>query len=287
MLLPWRQLEAPLCTLSSRSPDSENHARCLSHLIGIAESARFTRPFQSPDNTMARLVSVALDCAKRIEAISAGQGVGENPTLQPLKLDQKQAAAQTLAVAFSDDPLMEILVPEDVEKRRALAPAFFSAFVDYGARWGKVFSNDDASAVAIWFPPEATHLTFGRMMRAGMGGVLLKLGAKGSLGFMTAMSSTEKLHKAVPGPHWYLAAIGTRPALQGKGLGSALVEAGTALADAARIPCYLETGTQSNIDFYTKRGFTVSGEVIIKGFTVTGMVRPALASSLSPTNHAV
>jgi ribosomal protein S18 acetylase RimI-like enzyme len=87
------------------------------------------------------------------------------------------------------------------------------------------------------------------------------------------MSATEALHKAVDGPHWYLMAIGTRPEVQGTGLGSALVELGTAQADKAGIPCYLETGTESNVAFYRKRGFEVTGQAEMYGFTVYGMVR--------------
>jgi hypothetical protein len=49
---------------------------------------------------------------------------------------------------------------------------------------------------------------------------------------------------------------------------------GTSRADAAGVPCYLDTGTQSNIDFYTKRGFEVVGQADFDGHTLTGMVRP-------------
>jgi len=64
-----------------------------------------------------------------------------------------------------------------------------------------------------------------------------------------------------------------RSECQGQGLGSALVEVGTSRADAAGVPCYLETGTQSNIDFYTKRGFEIVGQTDFDGHTLTGMVR--------------
>ena len=68
-------------------------------------------------------------------------------------------------------------------------------------------------------------------------------------------------------------AVGARSESQGQGLGSALVEVGTTRADAAGVPCYLETGTQSNIDFYAKRGFEVVGQTDFDGHTLTGMVR--------------
>jgi ribosomal protein S18 acetylase RimI-like enzyme len=66
---------------------------------------------------------------------------------------------------------------------------------------------------------------------------------------------------------------GTRTARQGQGLGSQLVEMGTSRADDARVPCYLETGTDSNIAFYQKRGFEIIGQVDLYGHTLTGMIR--------------
>jgi len=112
------------------------------------------------------------------------------------------------------------------------------------------------------------------MLRVGIGALPLKFGVGGALRVLKAMSATEPFHKTVHGPHWYLVTIGTRQARQGQGLGSALVEVGTSRADAARVPCYLETGTQTNVDFYAKRGFQVVGHAEVEGFTLYGMVRP-------------
>jgi hypothetical protein len=52
-----------------------------------------------------------------------------------------------------------------------------------------------------------------------------------------------------------------------------LLEIGTSKADAAGVPCYLETGTDENVAFYTKRGFDATGEAEVYGFNVRGMVR--------------
>jgi len=90
---------------------------------------------------------------------------------------------------------------------------------------------------------------------------------------MKAVPVGEKFHKSVHGPHWYLFALGTKPELQGTGMGSALIDIGAAKADAAGIPCYLETGTESNVAFYTKRGFEIIDKADVLGFTLWGMVR--------------
>ena len=190
-----------------------------------------------------------------------------------LKPNQASTAANTLARAFRDDPLMHILSPN--EKRRLdVGRWFFGAAISYGLRYhGEVSCNDDASAAAIWFPPGHTHLSPFRMLRAGMGAMPFKAGINGTMRFFKAMPVTEAFHKAVEGPHWYLLALGTRPDVQGTGLGSALVELGTEQADKAEIPCYLETATESNVAFYRKRGFEVTGETEVYGFILRGMVR--------------
>lgn len=191
-----------------------------------------------------------------------------------IRSDQASAATETLTEAFWDDPLLQIVAPDE-RKRRTSAPWFMGRFVEYGLRWGEVWGNDDASAVAVWLPPESGAMTMGRMLWVGIGALPLKVGVGGSVRFLKAMSAAEPFHKTVRGPHWYLVAIGTRRVRQGQGLGSALVEVGTSRADAAGVPCYLETGTQGNVDFYAKRGFEVVGQADVAGFTLYGMVRPA------------
>jgi ribosomal protein S18 acetylase RimI-like enzyme len=113
------------------------------------------------------------------------------------------------------------------------------------------------------------------------------LGLDGMGRMSKAMSATEGFHKQVEGPHWYLMTVGTRTARQGQGLGSTLVEMGTSRADDAGVPCYLETGTDSNIAFYRKRGFEVVGQADCYGYTLTGMIRPPrLPAGILPQSQA-
>jgi GNAT superfamily N-acetyltransferase len=45
--------------------------------------------------------------------------------------------------------------------------------------------------------------------------------------------------------------------MQGRGLGSTLLQPVLARADADRLPCYLETGVARNVTFYERHGFQV------------------------------
>lgn len=186
--------------------------------------------------------------------------------------ERQQAAAATLAEASANDPLLEIVAP-DPARRAKVAPSFLGFPVSYGLRYGRVWANEDASAVAVWIHPESGTMSMPKLLRAGMWQMPLKLGMGGMSRFSKAMAVTEPFHKQVEGPHWYLMNLGTRNARQGQGLGSQLVEMGTSRADEAGLPCYLETATDANIAFYTKRGFETIGQSECLGHTLTGMVR--------------
>lgn len=78
-------------------------------------------------------------------------------------------------------------------------------------------------------------------------------------------------------PHWYLAQIGTDPAAQGRGVGSALMREGLARCDADRLPVYLESSKESNVPFYERFGFAVTSEIKLPdGPVVWGMWRDAV-----------
>jgi ribosomal protein S18 acetylase RimI-like enzyme len=194
-------------------------------------------------------------------------------TIVKLRPELTDNAANTLTDAFWNDPLLTNVVAPDESKRRHAGEWFFQATTKYGIRWGEAYSNDGASGVAIWFPPGQTTISMFRMLRVGLASMPLKLGLAGMSRFAKAMSVGEKFHKAVRGPHWYLMAIGTKPELQGTGLGGGLLLSGTSQADSKGLPCYLETASESNVAFYSRRGFEVTDQTELLGFTLYGMVR--------------
>lgn len=57
--------------------------------------------------------------------------------------------------------------------------------------------------------------------------------------------------------HLYLATMGTTPAHQRKGLGARTLRPGLELADLDQLSAYLETSSQSNVDFYSALGFEI------------------------------
>ena len=67
--------------------------------------------------------------------------------------------------------------------------------------------------------------------------------------------------RALPGtPVWYVQALSIAPEAQGSGLGSALLRHVLAKSDATGVPCYLDTGKESNVDYYRRFGFDLLEE---------------------------
>jgi GNAT superfamily N-acetyltransferase len=165
-------------------------------------------------------------------------------------------STRILAAAFADDPVMRWVFPTDTEARlQVLWPVTLpTGVVDLGD-----------GAVAIWHPP-------GGPSEEGDGSSLAsldatELGRLGALGeAMTAAHPSE--------PHWYLLAIGTDPAVQGRGRGGTLLRAG--LERAAGSPAYLESTNPRNVTLYLRHGFEVVGEIAGHGGPpLTAMWRPA------------
>lgn len=60
-------------------------------------------------------------------------------------------------------------------------------------------------------------------------------------------------------PHWYLPWFGVDSALQGRGLGSQLMNACLGVVDRSHLSSNLETPNPRNISFYERHGFEVIG----------------------------
>src|SRR5262249_41708940 len=80
---------------------------------------------------------------------------------------------------------------------------------------------------------------------------------------MSAMDHIEKRHPKEP--HYYLQAIGTDTAKQGKGFGGVVMRRHLAIADAKGLPAYLESSKEKNIPIYQSFGFEVTGEIRLPG----------------------
>jgi N-acetylglutamate synthase-like GNAT family acetyltransferase len=56
-------------------------------------------------------------------------------------------------------------------------------------------------------------------------------------------------------PHFYVRTVGVRTALQGQGVGSALMQPTLDRADSAGLPAYIEASTERSAALYARLGF--------------------------------
>jgi GNAT superfamily N-acetyltransferase len=166
-----------------------------------------------------------------------------------------------LGRAFHDDPLIAFLLPDETS-RAAKAPALFSLLFRLGFPHGGCDLTSGAEAAALWRPPGAWHIPAWQYVTNGAAFLGL-FGLAGARRVTWAMDLIEARHPKAP--HWYLQAVGADPAKQGLGYGGLVIRRRLALADAAGLPCYLESSKASNVPIYRRLGFEVTGEIAIPG----------------------
>lgn len=168
--------------------------------------------------------------------------------------------SQMLARAFLDDPLIGHFLPDEGRRRRNL-PRVFRLLLKMGLPYRACYTTSGFEAAAFWRPPNGWHVPLWQYIVNGP--EMLSVFGGGALRVMNAMDAIEKRHPREP--HWYLQAIGTDPAKQGKGYGSLVMRYQLDAADSARLPCYLESSKASNIPIYQSFGFQLTGEIALPG----------------------
>ena len=171
--------------------------------------------------------------------------------------------AQTLAAAFQDDPVIAWIFP-DQQRRRAVLPAFMEFRLrNLGFPHDQVWTTTDQAAAAVWLPPPG-RWQLPLLQRLRLLPTLVRF-----LGLRTAavLGGLERMEERHPQDrsHWYLFILGTEPAAQGQGLGSALLAHMLARLDAEGLAGYLESSSERNLAWYGGHGFEVTSEVAIPG----------------------
>lgn len=169
-------------------------------------------------------------------------------------------ASQTLARAFVDDPLIVFLLAKSGADPAKMQRLFYLLF-KLGLPHGACDVTEGFEAVALWRPPGKWHIPFRQYITNGP--QFLGIFGIGGLRVMGVMDRIEKVHPHEP--HYYLQAVGTDPAKQGKGFGGIVIRRQLAVADANRMPAYLESSKERNIPIYQSLGFEVTGEIRIPG----------------------
>ncbi len=166
---------------------------------------------------------------------------------------------QTLADAFAVDPHFDWFMRAD-SRRDAVRHAFFRMLIGgEGLSKGRIDRPACGGAAAVWMPFEwlgPTPLSAELQLLP----LMLRTTGLARFGRLMAIRADMDNHHPLDRPHAYLWFLGVSPAVQGRGVGSALLRAAGARLDAQRMPAYLETGTTRNVALYERHGFTVLSE---------------------------
>ena len=179
-------------------------------------------------------------------------------------------AAQTLARAFYNYPLLKYYYPDD-DKREKMAYFFVASGLYSGIYRGKVYTTSaNMEGVAVWILSDYYAMTFSRMIRSVPFFVILGLLRNGFIKMQTVGEYLDKVHERLtPFKHMYLQMIGVDPHHQGKGYAGKLLKPMLTRLDEEKLPCYLETLDEKNVKLYEHFGFKLIDDSVIPGTPLT------------------
>ncbi len=134
-----------------------------------------------------------------------------------------------------------------------------------GARYAGVLAGVGVAAPPFGFPFPAPPL--GVQLR-----VLFVQGLRVASRWRDVFERLQRQHPQEP--HAYLSVLGVEPALQDRGIGSAVLGSWLSRVDAEGLPAYLETDRSENLPFYGRAGFGVVAELDVLGAHVWCLRRP-------------
>ncbi len=195
-------------------------------------------------------------------------------TVKPLDSSRYAEAARLLGCAFQGDPVIASILPRSAPERRVhKLTVMFEEMLLLNARQNQPFGIVDGGSVraaAIFHRPGTYPLPclaeLGLLWR-----VVRKVGPRG-FGRFVYWTLRSSRHRPST-PHYYLETLGVDPTMQGRGLGSAMLQHIAAAVDAAGTECLLETANDRNVVLYQRFGFEIRHVERILGAHVRFMQR--------------
>jgi GNAT superfamily N-acetyltransferase len=180
--------------------------------------------------------------------------------IRPATPGDAPALAAMLTRAFADDPLYQWLL-RSPRTRDRYARRYFRWQLRRLLPQGQVTMTTDGAAVALWALPDRWRETAREGLRLFVGLAPAMWTHMSSV--VRGLSQADLRHPTAP--HLYLALLGCDPPAQGQGRATAALAPGLELADHERLPAYLETSKERNVEFYARFGFRVVDQVWMPG----------------------
>jgi ribosomal protein S18 acetylase RimI-like enzyme len=182
---------------------------------------------------------------------------GSDPLTRRAEVFELPELARMLARAFHDDPVAAWACRPGDLRPRVLERLFGMRLRDIHVH-GEIWTVDGLDSVAVWAPPDRWHTTTRQDMAYATCLLHPRLLVRMPM-VVSGLLRIQSMHPEQP-PHAYLAILGTDPAAQGRGLGSAMMAPVLEQCDRDGIGAYLESSKEQNIDFYARHGFRVTDE---------------------------
>jgi len=206
--------------------------------------------------------AVETDSERRIPVKALGEERGDE-------------VAALMGRAFQDDPLFALACPDPGDRARWL-PWLFRWSTWKGFLFGQTLGTEEPLAgVTALIGPGGGEFTEADLARFCYGSGREVVGAEVWDRAVAVVNAAFEpldaaLHHAVPEPHWYLDVIAVEPTLQGRGIGSRLLQAAGARADADGMPIVLLTYQPKSLPLYQRYGYDVVCEGAVAGSEVRG-----------------
>jgi GNAT superfamily N-acetyltransferase len=166
-------------------------------------------------------------------------------------VDAVPHVAAALADAFMSDPVFTWLLPGSLRRQARLRTMFVAEIDQYVVPNGTVWTTPGYDGAVTELPPGAWE-----MPKSVTGNEALKwmraFGRRLPLAISVQHTMAER---HLSEPHFYVRTVGVRSALQGQGVGSALMQPTLERADSAGLPAYIEASSERSAALYERLGF--------------------------------
>ncbi len=185
---------------------------------------------------------------------------------RPRRATLEDAAALTrlFTAAFLNDPVFDWMARPGPKRKEGLEAFFFRLLHARAIPAGEVWMSNDGLASAIWLPPGLSAFPVGVVAQLRLLPLFVKLCGLGRLRRGAALGdAVEAAHPREQ--HFYLFFMAVDPRFQGKGLGSAMLDATLRHVDQAGMPAYLENSNPRNARLYERAGFVARNNISPNG----------------------
>ncbi len=166
-------------------------------------------------------------------------------------IDAVPQVAGVLADALSNDPVYTWLLSGGRRLQARLRRLFAAELEQYVLPNGTVWTTPGYDGAVTELPPGAWEMPLsftGKEALEWIRAVGTRLGRAGR-----AHRAMEERH--LREPHFYVRTVGVRTALQGQGVGSALMQPTLQRADSAGLATYIEASSERSAALYERLGF--------------------------------